>query len=171
MDQFKLNNKIFLIGFMGSGKTHWGRIWSKKWDIPFYDLDEEVEKKLGTSVSGVFENMGEEIFRRSETECLQKFNLIDKFILSCGGGTPCFNNNMKLINSMGTSIYLKCPADTLFNRLIKEKDKRPLIRNFSDTQLKDFIDVKIKEREQYYLQANIILEESEAHNFIIDSHA
>ena len=171
MDQFKLNNKIFLIGFMGSGKTHWGRIWSKKWDIPFYDLDEEVEKALGTSVSGVFENMGEEQFRRSETECLQKFNSIDKFILSCGGGTPCFNNNMKLINSIGTSIYLKCPAATLFDRLIKEKDKRPLIRNFSDTQLKDFIDVKVKEREQYYLQANIILEESEAHNFIIHPHA
>ena len=154
------DRKIFLIGFMGSGKTHWGKIWSSQTGIPFYDLDGEIEKRENLSVSEIFETKGETYFRELEDKALKLYTSMDNFIVSCGGGTPCSDNNIALIKNSGKSIYLKCQNNILFQRLLLEQEKRPLIKNFSHEELQDFIDSKVEEREKFYLQADIVLDEA-----------
>ena len=107
---------VMPIGFMGSGKTHWGAKWSEAFDIKHYDLDEEIEKKEGKNVTAIFEEKGEEAFRKIEKEMLESFLKKDDFILSCGGGAPCFHKNMKQMNNAGVTIYLKCSAAELAQR-------------------------------------------------------
>lgn len=166
MDQNILQlKKIFLIGFMGSGKTHWGRIWGKRSTLPFYDLDEVIEKEYHLSISKLFQQFGEQSFRKKEHAALIKISNLNSFILSCGGGTPCYNNSMKIINDFGNSIYLKCEVKTLFNRLVNDRYSRPLISNLSDEQLYEFIIRNLKEREVYYMQAKIILDEVEVEQY------
>ena len=124
--------RYFLIGFMGSGKTHWGAKWSEAFDIKHYDLDEEIEKKEGKNVTAIFEEKGEEYFRFREKELLEA--IIEdhlKVIISCGGGTPCFFNNIELMKRYGKVLWLNTDIDTLIKRLIKEKDHRPLVKNIS----------------------------------------
>ena len=115
--------KIFLIGFMGSGKTYWGSRWAAKYELQFIDLDDLVEKS----------------------------------IMSCGGGAPCFNNNMQWMNENGTTIYLSAAPEFLYSRLLEEKDKRPLLKNLAEPELLSFIEQKLKEREPFYKQAKFIL--------------
>lgn len=153
------NTKIFLIGFMGAGKTHWGKIWTKDRGYSFYDLDTEIERVAGKTISAIFDEEGETYFRKLESEVLESMFGKDKFILSCGGGTPCYHSNLDSINSNGLSVYLKTPVEFLFKRLLPEKNHRPLIRNLNEDQLKEYINDKLKEREKYYLQCDIILQE------------
>jgi shikimate kinase len=148
---------IFLIGFMGSGKTHWGRVWAEQYDIPFYDLDTLIEEKENKTVTKIFEQQGERYFRERETEFLKIFSAKDNFILACGGGAPCFNNNMKLMNESGHTIYLSAKPQYIYDHVIAEKDKRPLLKNINPAELLFFIEQKIKERQPFYEQAKIIL--------------
>ncbi len=152
-------NNLVLIGFMGSGKTYWGEKWAKDLSVEHFDLDEEISKIERRSIFEIFNLKGEAYFRSKESQFLNNFLLKSRIVLSTGGGTPCYHNNMDLINLKSFSIYLKCPADTLFYRLKNEKNKRPLISHLSDGDLKLFIEKKISEREPYYNKANCIIED------------
>jgi shikimate kinase len=152
--------KIFLIGFMGSGKTHWGQVLSQKLGIPFFDLDEQVSSHAGKSIPEIFATEGEEHFRLQEKDLLHIITEShDSFVMACGGGSPCFFNNIEYMNQAGITIWINTPLDTLFQRLTGEKEKRPLIRELSDEQLRSFIIRKFADRRIYYEQAEIMVDE------------
>ena len=135
--------KIFLIGFMGSGKTHWGRLLSEKLGMRFFDLDEQIIEQAGKTINEVFETEGEEQFRLREKEILHIITEShDSFVMACGGGAPCYFNNIVYMNHSGTTVWIHTPLETIFDRLIEEKEKRPLIKNLSDDQLQSYINKK-----------------------------
>ncbi len=150
--------KIFLIGFMGSGKTFWGKKWAEKSRFKFYDLDRKVEEEQGKTIAEIFDEDDEDHFRELETIVLRKLNSKNNIIVATGGGTPCFNNNISWMNENGTSVYLESSPENILKRLVGEKEKRPLIKNLKDDKLLFYIAQKIKERETFYNQAKIILD-------------
>jgi shikimate kinase len=149
--------KIFLIGFMGSGKTHWGKLWAVKSGMQFVDLDDIIEQQEKKTITEIFEQNGEAYFRQLETDTLKTFSKRANCIIACGGGTPCFNDNMQWMNANGTTVYLSATPDDILKRVINEQAKRPLVKDFSPEELKDFIENKLKEREAFYSQAKITL--------------
>jgi shikimate kinase len=152
--------KIFLIGFMGSGKSHWGRLLSEKLNIPFFDLDEQVVLKEGKAIPEIFGDQGEEHFRLLEKEMLHIITgRYDTFVMACGGGTPCYFNNIEFMHQAGTTVWINAPLDTLFHRLVSEKEKRPLIKDLTDDQLKNYIQKKFADRKIYYEQADVTVDE------------
>lgn len=152
--------KIFLIGFMGSGKTHWGRLLSSKLQLPFRDLDTVIVEKEGRSISDIFADKGEEYFRYQEKEALEELgNNEESFILSCGGGTPCFFNNIEFMKKSGKVVWLNTSVDVLKDRLLKERKSRPLIREIGDEELRRYIIRKLSERKLYYEQADVMVNE------------
>ncbi|HEV3327510.1 MAG TPA: shikimate kinase [Puia sp.] len=152
--------KIFLIGFMGSGKTHWGRLLSAKLGLSFYDLDTVIVEKEQRSVSDLFAEKGEEYFRYQEKETLERIvEEQDGFILSCGGGTPCFFNNIEFMKKSGKVIWLNTSIEALQQRLFKERMSRPLIRAVDDADLSRYIVRKLSERRMYYQQADVTVNE------------
>jgi len=145
---------------MGSGKTHWGKLLSSKLQLPFRDLDSLIVEREQRSVSDIFAAEGEEYFRYKEMEMLE--DLVGKeenFILSCGGGTPCFFNNIEFMKKSGKVVWLNTSVDVLKERLLKERMSRPLIREVDDEELKRFIIRKLSERKMYYEQADIMVNE------------
>lgn len=152
--------KIFLIGFMGSGKTHWGRLLSQKLGIRFFDLDAQVTEHAGKTIPEIFESEGEEQFRLMEKDALHIITEShDSFVMACGGGAPCYFNNIDYMNQAGTTVWINAPSGILFERLIKEKNKRPLIKDLTEDQLRNFIHKKFADRKIYYEQANIVVDE------------
>lgn len=152
--------KIFLIGFMGAGKTHWGRLLSEKLGIRFFDLDEQVTEHAGKSIAAIFATEGEEQFRLMEKDVLHIITEShDSFVMACGGGSPCYFNNIEYMNQSGTTVWINTPLDRLFHRLVLEKEKRPLIKQLSDEQLKGYISKKFADRKIYYEQANVTVDE------------
>ncbi|MES1219366.1 MAG: shikimate kinase [Bacteroidota bacterium] len=152
--------KIFFIGFMGTGKTHSGKQLSEKLGIPFFDLDEEIIAHDGKTINEIFETKGEEYFRLLEKDVLHiiaEYN--ESFVMACGGGTPCFYNNIDYMNNEGISIWLNTPLDTLYARLINEKEKRPLIKELTSEQLRGYIAKKFSDRKIFYEQASIVIDE------------
>jgi shikimate kinase len=145
---------------MGSGKTHWGRLLSEKLGIRFFDLDEQVTEHAGKTIPEIFAVEGEEIFRLMEKDVLHIITESqESFVMACGGGSPCYFNNIEYMNRAGTTIWINTPIDVLYQRLLEEKDKRPLIRDLSDDQLKSFIGRKFSDRKIYYEQAGITVDE------------
>jgi shikimate kinase len=152
--------KIFLIGFMGSGKTHWGRHLSTKLGIPFYDLDTVIVESEGSSVADIFTVKGEEYFRYQEKMKLEEIaERHESFILSCGGGTPCFFNNIEFMKKNGKVIWLNTSVEMLKQRLMREKMSRPLISEVDDEDLRRYIIRKLSERRMYYQQADLTVNE------------
>lgn len=152
--------RVFLIGFMGCGKSHWGRALSRKLGIPFFDLDEKIEEREGRSVAAIFEERGEEAFRMLEKETLHLLTESHPtFVMATGGGTPCFCNNIDYLKANGLVVWLNCSVEGLLGRLVKEKDRRPLIRDIPDPQLRSFIEKKLSHRKIFYQQASVILPE------------
>lgn len=152
--------KIFFIGFMGSGKTHWGKQVSEKLRIPFFDLDEQIISHEGKSITEIFAENGEEYFRLLEKDILHIISEShENFVMACGGGTPCYYNNIDYMNRLGTSIWINTPIDTIFQRLAKEKETRPLIKNLTTSQLRGYIIKKYSDRKIYYEQADIVVDE------------
>ena len=153
------HNKIVLIGFMGSGKTTMAKKLAKKINVSFFDLDHEIEKQENLSIPQLFEQKGEDYFRKVEKAILKKtINKKDDFVLSVGGGTPCFFDNMAYINTVGTSIYLKYNAGILTSRLMNATTPRPLIKNLNKEELKLFVSHKLAERELFYKQSKLVVE-------------
>lgn len=145
---------------MGSGKTHWGRLLSQKLDIPFFDLDEQITSHEGKEISQIFAQEGEEYFRLLEKDTLHIISEShDSFVMACGGGTPCYFNNIEYMNRGGTTVWINTPVNTLYERLTKEKDKRPLISELDTEQLKSFIGKKYADRRIYYEQADVVMDE------------
>lgn len=152
--------KIFLIGFMGSGKTHWGKLLAEKLQLPFFDLDTVITEKENKTISDIFSDKGEEYFRYKEKEVLEELvKENDNFIVSSGGGTPCFFNNIKFMKKNGKVVWLNTSIDILKQRLLKERVSRPLIRNIGEDQLKSYIIRKLGERKLYYEQADVMVNE------------
>ena len=145
---------IYLLGFMGSGKSYLGKCLSEKFNLNFLDLDQLIEDSTQLSIPQIFSSIGEEGFREQEANLLRKTTDFNQYIISCGGGTPCFHDNMKWIKDHGISIYLKTSEPLLFKRLNYQKEGRPLISSMSDDELKHFISMKITEREKFYEQAD-----------------
>lgn len=151
--------RIFLIGFMGSGKTHWGNQLATQLKISFFDLDKVISEKEKRTIIEIFAEEGEESFRVKEKECLE--SLIeenDSMVLSCGGGTPCFFNNIERMKKHGVVVWLNTPVEIILQRLMKEKMERPLVKDISEKELKAYIIRKLNERRIYYEQANVILD-------------
>jgi shikimate kinase len=152
--------RIFLIGFMGSGKTHWGKILSRQINLPYFDLDEVIVASEKMSVQQIFHDKGEEYFRMKEQEVLEA--LVEDHndvIISTGGGTPCFFNNIDFMKQQGKVVWLNTSVDMLLGRLLKQKHSRPLIKNISDSDLKSYIIKKLQDRKMYYEQAHVMLHE------------
>ena len=147
--------KIILLGYMGSGKSTIANSLSNSIQIPFVDLDHYIEKKADLTIKAIFENHGEIYFRKLEHQCfLELLNNQDDLIIGLGGGTPCYANNHELlIGDNRTSIYLKASIDTLFDRLVLEKEKRPLIATKTNEEMKEFIAIHLFERSYYYNKA------------------
>jgi shikimate kinase len=153
--------RIFIIGFMGSGKSTWGRLIAEKLGMTFYDLDEMIEKRVNLKINNIFEKKGESYFRKIEAVALRELYEQDNFVLACGGGTPCYYDNMSFMNSKGVSVWMNTPKQIMATRLLEEAENRPLIRNLSPTKLQEFIDDKLEERLQYYNQAQIVINPTE----------
>ena len=145
---------------MGSGKTHCGHLLSQKLSFPFFDLDEQVTEHAGKSIVEIFTSDGEEQFRIKEKDVLHIITEShDSFVMACGGGSPCYFNNIEYMNLAGTTVWINTPLDILFKRLVAEKDKRPLIKELSDDQLRNFISKKFADRKIYYEQADVTVDE------------
>lgn len=151
----------FLIGFMGSGKTHWGRIWAAKHKIAFLDLDEQIEIAERKSVAEIFETKGEEYFRDVEAKTLRERIFLSDTIVACGGGTPCFHNNMEWMNRHGTTVYITSTPEEILRRINSSaKARRPLLNKVNQAELLFFIQQKLKERQPFYGQAKVVLANS-----------
>jgi shikimate kinase len=152
-----MNSPIFLMGFMSSGKSRLGKKLAKKLEIPFIDLDKEIETKEGKSISQIFEERGEEGFRKLEAKYLKQLPLKVASIIALGGGTPVYENNLAFILENGTSIYLKVEPKYLIGRLKEKSAKRPLVSDLNEKELSDFVTTTLKLREPYYEQASFVL--------------
>jgi shikimate kinase len=152
--------RIFLCGMMGAGKSTIGKKLSFKFQLPFIDLDRYIELNENKSISRLFEEYGEDYFRRLEKKYLEQvINNNESCVVSLGGGTPCFYNNMQLINSSGRSVFINLDINKLTNRLWYAKTKRPLTKNIqSPDALRTFIEQKLNERLQYYTQCHYTID-------------
>lgn len=150
--------KVVLLGYMGSGKSSVGKILAQSLNINFYDLDDYIESKEKLTISQLFSTKGEIYFRLKESEYLKELlNTDESFVLALGGGTPCYSNNMDQIIENSTSVYLKATLKTLVSRLIKEKEKRPLIAQLRIDKFNEFIAKHLFERSLFYEQATYSL--------------
>ena len=157
----QIKQHIFLCGFMGCGKSTHGKKLSVILNLPFIDLDQYIQNKEHKTVQFIFDNEGEEEFRRLETKYLNELILnSENHVISLGGGTVCFNNNVDLIKKNGLLIYIEMSSEALAERLSKSKQKRPLLNNVPLENLNAFIKNKLDERSSFYLRANITIEGS-----------
>ena len=148
---------IFLIGFMGSGKSTIGRRLARKLSWEFMDMDHYIEEKEGLKVDEVFEKKGEEWFRKQEQNLLHSLNPSDNLVVATGGGAPCYSNNMDVMNEKGVTVYLKMHELSLVSRLENARVVRPLVKNLTADELLIFIRKKLEEREPFYSQAHCII--------------
>jgi shikimate kinase len=146
--------KIVLLGYMASGKSAVGKILAKNNKMQFVDLDDFIEKKEQLAISEIFEIKGEVYFRKKESEYLQELlNKKEDFIISLGGGTPCYANNMDFIEKKTISFYLKASIETIFQRLKNETSQRPLVATIGQENLKEYIAKHLFERTFFYEKA------------------
>ena len=149
--------KIFLIGFMGCGKSTLGKKLASRMGYEFIDLDHQIEREIGSTIASYFSAHGEAVFRSQESKTLKEFDYPENCVVATGGGTPCFFDNMKWINSNGLSIYIELPPVVLAQRLESGKDKRPLLKDLNGEALVAFIADKLAERSDYYQQCQFTI--------------
>lgn len=140
---------------MGAGKSKLGRSLANSIGVDFIDLDDEIVRLQNQSISKIFEENGESGFRKIEKQVLMDWIKRDNYLMACGGGTPCYKNNMDLMNASGSTVYLDVPQEILLSRLSNSKVKRPLIQGMTKSELESYIDNKIDERKPYYLKSKI----------------
>lgn len=148
---------IYLIGYMGSGKTTVGRKLSRALQYGFVDLDKQIENTVGQSISDYFNEKGEDVFRDIERNELHKTFGMENTVVSLGGGTPCFFDNLEQINKQGKSVYLKMSATSLASRLQYSKTPRPLIKDLADGELFEFVQQQLGEREKFYNRSHFLI--------------
>ena len=157
------NNKkemksIIIIGYMGAGKTTVGKALAKELGVMFYDLDWYIESRMHKTVKQIFDEMGEEGFRHIEHNMLHEVAEFENVVVSCGGGTPCFYDNMEYMNQSGCTIYLKATPETLYAHLKMGKGVRPLLLNKTPEEVQVFIREQLKQREPFYEKAKHIID-------------
>jgi len=152
--------RIILIGYMGAGKTTVGKALAAELGVPFYDLDWFITTRYRRSVPEIFAERGEEGFRDLEHRMLHEAAEFEDIVLSCGGGTPCFYDNMDYMNSLADTIYLKAAPEVLAMHLKMGKGRRPLIEGKSHEELEVYIQESLQAREPYYSKAKYTLDVS-----------
>lgn len=159
-----MSNKVFLIGYMGAGKSTLGKRLAEVLNWQFIDLDNFIESRHHKTIKEIFAEVGEEGFRKIERQMLEEVATFEDTVISLGGGTPCFFDNMDVVNAAGPSVYLKPSEDVLLMRLIKGKHKRPLLADKTDDQILGVIREQLAWREPYYLKATYTFEASHLEN-------
>lgn len=152
--------RIILIGYMGSGKTTVGKALAKELGLQFYDLDWYIESRRRKTVPQLFAERGEDGFREIECNMLHEVAEFEDIVLSCGGGTPCFFDNMDYMNRQGEVIWLKADAEVLYKHLLMGKTERPLLKGKSPDELIAFIREQLEKREPFYAKAHHVLDVS-----------
>lgn len=148
--------RVFLIGYMGSGKTTIGKRLAQELNLDFVDVDQEIERQTGLSIVNLFKEKGEPYFRQLETETLNRLVQVNNVVVSTGGGLPCHNGNMDTILSNGFSVYLEMPVGALAHRLAQARNERPLVNGKTEDELRSYIAESLKNREVHYLRATKI---------------
>lgn len=157
--------RIILIGYMGAGKTTVGRQLALDLGLQFYDLDWYIEMRYHTTVANIFAEKGEQGFREIERNMLHEAAEFEDVVLSCGGGTPCFFDNMEYMNSLADTVYLKCSPEVLAQHLKMGKVERPLIKGKTDEELLQYIKESLDKRLPFYSQAKHTLDVSLLDNY------
>lgn len=150
-----MKDLIFLVGMPGCGKSHLGAQLSKTLGIPCIDIDERIEQREGLSIPQIFEQQGEEAFRRIEREVLQTTAYPRPCIISTGGGAPCFFDNMEWMNAQGVTIFLSTPVSILAERVIAQQGRRPLFKGLSGAAVQDAIQSRFEQRLSHYQMAHL----------------
>ena len=145
--------RIFLLGYMGAGKTTLGRALATALGLQFIDLDCYIEERFRKTISQIFAEKGEDEFRNIERRMLHEAGEFENVIISTGGGTPCFFDNVEYMNAQGTTVFLDVPLERLFIRLSIARNKRPLIKDKSDEELRTFIAGQLQARLPHYSKA------------------
>jgi shikimate kinase len=148
---------VYIIGFMGSGKSTAGKKLASFLGWSFIDLDRKIEEKAGKTIAQIFSQHGESHFRSIETDLLRNVGSSVKTVVSTGGGTPCHGDNMDFMLQTGLTVYLKMTPSQLAGRLMKSTNERPLLKNITDDKLIKFIEEKLEYREKWYNMSNIII--------------
>lgn len=148
---------VFLIGYMGCGKTTLGEVLAQQMGVPFIDLDEYIERQQGMTIVEIFAREGEERFRQLETAALGKVAAMDGVIIACGGGTPCHGNNMTLMNEMGVTVWLTTSPERITARLLlpEQRVKRPKFNDLPDEAFLPLVQRELERRSPYYNQASL----------------
>jgi shikimate kinase len=150
--------RIILVGYMGSGKTTVGKALARELGLQFYDLDWYIENRRRKTVPQIFAERGEAGFREIERNMLHEVAEFENIVLSCGGGTPCFFDNMDYLNQQGSVIWLKADAEVLYKHLLMGKTERPLLKGKSPEELITFIREQLAQREPFYSKARHVLD-------------
>jgi shikimate kinase len=150
-------NKVYIIGFMGSGKTTTGRKLASMLGWSFADLDRRIEEHTGMTIPQIFSDKGEEYFRMVEADLLRKLQHDTEIVIATGGGAPVYENNMDYMLETGLTLYLKLTPGQLKARLAVSDGERPLIKNLTDKELLSFIEEKLQYREKWYSRAELII--------------
>ena len=150
--------RIILIGYMGAGKTTVGKALAKELRMPFYDLDWYIESRMHKTVKAIFDERGEAGFRKIEHNMLHEVAEFEDIIISCGGGTPCFFDNIDYMNRQGETVYLKATPEVLYGHLKMGKTIRPLLLNKTADEVQVFIREQLAQREPYYSRAKHVLD-------------
>jgi shikimate kinase len=153
-----MTQRIYLIGFMGSGKSTVGKRLALRLNYSYVDMDKTIEEESGMTIREIFKKKGEDEFRRIEHKLILKTVKMNNVVVSTGGGVPCFFDNMDIINMNGISIYLKMTPEELLKRLKGSKYERPLIRDLSTDEMANYIKEKLREREPNYLKSKYIMD-------------
>ena len=143
---------------MGAGKSFLGKLWSEMHAIPFYDLDKLIEEEERKTVENIFEVFGEDYFREREAAVLRNTDRFENCIIACGGGTPCFFDNMHWMNKTGVTVFLNETESNIYDNLKKDDKVRPLINNLDEETLQSFIKNKLQSRIAFYNQSRIVLQ-------------
>jgi shikimate kinase len=148
--------RIFLVGYMGGGKTTMGRILARQKGLSFVYLDKYIEGRYCKSIAVLFEEKGEEEFREIERRMLAEVSSFEDVVISTGGGTPCYHNNMEEMKKAGTTVYLRASVEELAARIEKSSNVRPLVQGLTGEELREFIRTGLAEREAFYNQAEVV---------------
>jgi shikimate kinase len=149
---------IYILGFMGSGKTTAGKKLASLLGWSFIDLDKKIEEHTGKTIPEIFSHSGEEYFRNIESGLLKSLDYQSNTVISTGGGTPCYSDNMDYMLNTGLTLYLKLTPGQLKSRLSESKGDRPLIKDLDDQKLQSYIEKKLADREKWYNRSDIITE-------------
>ncbi len=142
---------------MGAGKSYWGKQLADHLELPYYDLDEVIVEAEEMAIADIFSTKGEDYFREKESKLLRELSAQENFLISCGGGTPCFQENMDFMNEQGITIWINPSVEAMVERLQRKKFKRPLIADLEDEDLAGFVEKKMAERLPFYQQSRHII--------------